>query len=146
LAVVALADCVFGTSGELLKATGDSRGLLLWSVGYAVVQVCGLVVGAQLAGIEGAAAGTALAALAVLPISFVQSGRRLAAPPLRLAGAVLPEAVLPAVAAVTGILAGSYLPDAAAVAVCGVLLAGLCVLGLTGLRRHRRQLAAVRPA
>jgi O-antigen/teichoic acid export membrane protein len=140
LAVVALADCVFGTSGELMKATGHTRGLLLWSLAYAVTQVVGLVTGALVGGFEGAAAGAALASLALLPMSFAQAGRQLRLDPLRLATSVLPPVTAPVVAAGSGLLAWALLPHPGALAIDAVLVLTLAALGVMELRRLRTDL------
>lgn len=135
LSVVAITDCIFGTSGELMKATGHSRGLLLWSLAYAVTQMSGLIIGAELGGITGTAVGAASAALLLVPLSVVQAGRRLHEPPSWVTRQLLPPIVLPTCITVVGLLATELLPTTAAVVVVAVALVGLLGIGVGELRR-----------
>jgi PST family polysaccharide transporter len=143
LALVALADCVFGTSGELMKAVRHSRGLLLWSICYAIVLVGLLVAGAQTDGMVGAAWGAAAAGLLLTPLSFHQASRRLGVGTAWLVRQVITP-VLPPIAitisalAITGTMNGPHS--------VGVLTIALVSLVLFGLRERHLLRDTYKPA
>ncbi|MBA2531896.1 MAG: oligosaccharide flippase family protein [Nocardioidaceae bacterium] len=137
LTLVALADCVFGTSGELMKATRHSRGLLVWSLAYAVVMLSLLVVGAVTAGLVGAAWGAGLAALLLVPVSLVQAGRRLAVRPTWLARQLLVPVSGPLLVTVTALLVSAMAPDVPPAVIVPLALTALLLLGHGQLRALR---------
>jgi len=134
LTLVALGDCVFGTTGELMKATRHSRGLLIWSLAYAVVLIALLVVGALTAGLVGAAWGAGLAAILLVPMSLVQAGRRLRVSPMWLGRQVAAPVVGPAMVTVVALAVTALAPDVSSAVIVIAASAALLTLGLGQLR------------